>query len=291
MTLRPPRRRTPPTTRASKSVATHIPDVSLDGDPKRDRRMSLGQHLVELRRRFMISALAFIVCMVAAFFIADWVIDQLDNPIDTIAANGHGAAALTFTRVTMAFDMKLRIAASIGLILSAPIWLWQLWAYIMPAMKKKERIYTATFVSIAVPLFFAGVATGWFVLPHVIEVMASFVPDGSNYNQFFEANYYWDFVFKLLLTVGIAYVVPLFLVILNLAGVMTGKDILKGWRVAVLIATIFAAIATPGSDIISMLLLAAILIVLYLLAAAVALLFDRRRRKRDGDLLTPTAMA
>lgn len=272
-------------------MTTETPESALEGDPKRDKRMSLAQHLVELRRRFMIAAIAFIVCMVAAFFIADWVIDQLDNPIDVIAANGHGEAALTFTRITMAFDMKLRIAASIGLILSGPIWIWQLWAYIMPAMTKKEKVYTLSFMGVAVPLFFGGVATGWFVLPHIIEVMASFVPDGASYNQFFEASYYWDFVFKLLLTVGVAYVLPLFLVILNLAGVITGKDILKGWRIAVLIASVFAAVATPGSDVVSMLLLAAILVVLYLLAACVALLFDRRRRKREGDLFTPSVLA
>ena len=82
---------------------------------------------------------------------------------------------------------------------------------------------------------------------------------------------------------------PLFLVILNLAGVITGRGILKGWRVAVLISAVFAAVATPGSDIVSMLLLAGILVVLSLLAAVVALLSDRRRRKSEGDLLTPSA--
>ncbi len=272
-------------------MTTNTPEPTLGGEIKREKRMSLAQHLVELRQRFMIAAIAFIVCMIAAFFIADWVIDQLDNPIDVIAESGKGQAALTFTRITMGFDMKLRIAASIGIILSGPIWLWQLWAYIMPAMTKKEKLYTISFVGAAVPLFFGGVATGWFVLPHIIEVMASFVPDGASYNQFFDASYYWDFVFKLLLTVGIAFVLPLFLVILNLAGVMTGRDILKGWRIAVLIASVFAAITTPGSDVISMLLLAAILVVLYLLAAFVALFFDRRRRKREGDLMTPSVIA
>ena len=88
----------------------------------------------------MIAAIAFIVCMIAAFFVADWVIDQLDNPINDIAAGVDGEVALTFTRITQAFDMKLRIAASIGLIISAPIWIWQVWAYIMPAMTKREKI-------------------------------------------------------------------------------------------------------------------------------------------------------
>lgn len=269
-------------------MTTDAPEASLAGDPRRDKRMSLAEHLIELRRRFMIAAIAFVVCMIASFFVADWVIDQLDNPLNELAAHADGDVQLTFTRITQAFEMKLRIAIAIGLIVSGPIWLWQAWAYIMPAMTKKEKAYTASFVAVAIPLFFGGVFTGWLVLPHIIEVMASFVPSGQAYNQFFDASYYWDFVFKLLLTVGVSFVLPIFLVALNLAGVITGMGILKGWRIAVLVASVFAAITTPGSDIVSMLLLAAILVVLYLLAAGVALLFDRRRRKRDATLLTPS---
>lgn len=267
-------------------MSTNSPEVAVEGKPRRDKRMSLAQHLVELRRRFMIAAIAFIICMVASFFVADWVIDQLDNPIDALAAGTHGDAALTFTRITSGFDLKIRIMMSIGLILSGPIWLWQIWAYIMPAMTKLEKRYTISFVAVAVPLFFGGVTTGWLVFPHVFEVMVSFVPDGQSYSQLFDAGYYWDFVFKLLLTVGIAFVLPLFLVGLNLAGILTGMAILKGWRVAVLVASVFAAITTPGSDVVSMLLLAAILVVLYLLAAGVSLLFDRRRRKKEKAFLT-----
>jgi sec-independent protein translocase protein TatC len=88
-------------------------------------------------------------------------------------------------------------------------------------------------------------------------------------------------VFKLLLVVGISFVVPVFLVALNLAGIMTGRAILKGWRVAVLIAVVFAGLATPAADVVSMLMLAGILIVLFFAAAGLSMLFDRRRAKRQ----------
>src|SRR5690606_29326814 len=107
-----------------------------------------------------------------------------------------------------------------------------------------------------------------------------FVPRGMA--QFYDYSAYYDFIFKFLLVLGVAFVLPVFLVALNLAGVMSGRAILKGWRVAILICTIFAAIATPPADVFSMLLLMASMIVLYFAAALISLLFDRRKKKRDA---------
>ncbi len=116
-------------------------------------------------------------------------------------------------------------------------------------------------------------------MPHVIELMWGFTPEGAT--NFYSAQEYYDFVFKLMIVIGISFVLPVFLVALNLAGVMSGRAILKGWRVAILIATIFAALATPAADVVSMLMLAGILIVLFFAAAGLSLLFDRRKRKQD----------
>ena len=246
--------------------------------------MSLGQHLIELRKRLIISAVALVVAMVVAFFITDPVIQWLTGPIDIIAAQrGDDLAALNFGTVTAAFDMRLRIAFTIGIFLSAPIWLWQIWAFIMPGLTRKEIGYTIGFVAAAIPLFFAGCYVGVLIMPHIIELMWSFTPSGAA--NFYQAQEYYDFVFKLMIVIGISFVLPVFLVALNLAGVMSGMAILKGWRVAVLVAVIFAAIATPAADVISMLMLAGILTVLYIAAAVLSLLFDRRRRKRERDIL------
>jgi len=122
-------------------------------------------------------------------------------------------------------------------------------------------------------------------MPHIVEIMASFTPEGAA--NWFQAKYYYDFVFKLVLVVGVSFVVPVFLVALNLAGIMSGKAILQGWRVAILIAVVFAGIATPAADVVSMLMLAGILSVLFFAAAGVSLLFDWRRRRRDAATLGP----
>ena len=242
--------------------------------------MSLGAHLVELRKRLMYAAIALVVGMVVAFIIADPVIHFITGPIRIISEQrGDDFSALNFATVTSAFDMRMRIAFTIGLFLSAPVWLWQIWAFIMPGLTRKEIRYTVGFVVAAVPLFFAGCYLGVQIMPHVIELMWSFTPEGGT--NFYSAQEYYDFVFKLMIVIGISFVLPVFLVALNLAGVMSGRAILKGWRVAILIATIFAALATPAADVVSMLMLAGILIVLFFAAAGLSLLFDRRKRKRD----------
>lgn len=253
--------------------------------------MSLSAHLIELRKRLLIAVLGLIVGMVVAFIITGPVIDLLAGPIRVIAAQeGRDYTGLNFTTVTSGFDLRMRIAFAIGLLLSAPVWLWQLWAFVMPGLTRKEIRYTWGFLAAAIPLFFAGCAVALLVLPHVIEIMATFVPSGMA--QFYDYASYYDFVFKFLLVVGVAFVLPVFLVALNVAGVVSGRAILKGWRVAILVCTIFAAIATPPADVFSMLLLMGAMIVLYFAAALVSLLFDRRRSKREAaEGLLPGAAA
>ncbi|MGZ0710925.1 twin-arginine translocase subunit TatC (plasmid) [Coraliomargarita sp. W4R53] len=247
--------------------------------------MSLGQHLVEFRKRITIAGIALIVGMVVAFFITDFVINVITEPIRVVAETRGDEiqVELMFATVTSAFDLRLRMSFAIGLMISAPIWMWQVWAFIMPGLTRKEVRYTIGFLLAAIPLFFAGCYMGLIIMPHIVELMASFVPDGGA--SFYDAAYYYDFVFKLLIVVGVAFVLPVFLVALNFAGVISGRDILKGWRVAVLVSVIFSALATPAADVASMLMLSGIMVVLFFAAAALSLIFDKRRHKREAALL------
>ncbi|MDL9979839.1 twin-arginine translocase subunit TatC [Microbacterium candidum] len=250
--------------------------------------MPLMKHLLELRRRLFISAAALIVCMIVAFIFSEPIINLMSEPIVKIAAeHGHRMTALNFNTVSSGFDLHMRIAFAIGLLVSAPIWLWQIWAFIMPGLTRKEIRYTVGFMAAAIPLFAAGLYVGWIIMPHMVQIMATFVPGGPGFSQFFSYDTYYDFVFKLLLVIGVSFVTPVFLVALNLAGIVSGRGILKGWRIAIIIIAIFAAAATPAADVTSMLLLGGILAVLYFAAVGISMLFDRRRRKRDKDLLPP----
>ncbi|WP_431805107.1 twin-arginine translocase subunit TatC [Microbacterium sp. bgisy203] len=244
--------------------------------------MSLAAHLRELRKRLVIAAIALVVAMVVAYFLTDPFMALITQPVHELAQQRGETAKIEvmYTTVTGAFDLKLRMSFAIALLLSAPIWLWQLWAFIMPGLTRKEIRYTVGFVAAAVPLFFAGVTTGMLVMPNIVRLMAEFLPEGTS--ALYDAKYYYDFVLKLLLIVGIAFVLPVFLVALNVAGVMSGKAIMKSWRVAVVIAIVVASIATPPADIVSTFLLAGILIVLFFAAAGLSMLFDRRRAKRTA---------
>ena len=246
---------------------------------KTEERMSLGSHLKELRKRFVIAIIGLVVGMVVAFIVTDGVIWFITEPIRIIDdKRGEGFAELVFNGVATGFNLRIRIAFALGLLFSAPIWLWQIWRFVVPGLTRKEITYTVAFVGAAIPLFFAGTYVALLVAPHVIEVMSNFVPEAGK--NFFDANYYYDFIFKFILVIGVSFVLPVFMVALNLAGIITGKAMLKGWRIAILVASLFAAIATPAADIGSMLLLAGILIVLYFAAAGLSMIFDRRKRKR-----------
>lgn len=251
--------------------------------------MSLAAHLKELRKRLIIAAIGLVVGMVISFVFTEAIIQAMSEPIRVVADrrgdDPDAVVQLMYSTITGPFDMRLRIAFAVGIILSAPVWLWQIWAFLMPGLTRKEVRYTIGFMAAAIPLFFAGCFVGWWVMPHIVEIMASFSPEGSA--NLYEGKYYYDFVFKLLAVVGVSFVIPVFLVALNLAGIVSGRAILRGWRIAVLITVLFAGIATPAADIVSMLMLAGILIVLYFAAAGLSMLFDRRRTKRERAVGSP----
>ncbi|REJ05534.1 twin-arginine translocase subunit TatC [Microbacterium bovistercoris] len=241
--------------------------------------MSLGAHLRELRKRLTIAAITIVVAMIVAFFVTDPIIDFISRPIaDLQNERGVNYVSLNFGTVTAAFDLRMRMAFAIGLTLAAPVWLWQIWAFIMPGLTRKEVKYTIGFVAAAIPLFFAGCYTAMIVSPHVIEMLVGFTPQTGT--SFMSAREYYDFIFKLMIVVGISFVTPVFMIGLNMAGILTGKAIFKGWRWAILVAIVFSAIATPPADVVSMFLLAGILTVLYFAAGGLALIFDKRKRKR-----------
>ncbi len=247
-------------------------------------RMSLAEHLAELRRRMMVAAIAILVAMIVAFAVTDPIIHLITEPIRVVSGTRQGFfTALNFETVTSGFDLRMRICFAIGILLAAPVWMWQIWAFLMPGLSRKEIRYTIGFLAAAIPLFFSGCLVGGLIVPHIVEMMALFVPEQSA--QLLTASAYYDFIFKLMLVVGLAFVLPVFLVALNLAGIISGRDIFRGWRVAVIVATAFAALATPAADVMSMLLLAGILVLLFLAAASISLLFDARRAKRQSGLL------
>lgn len=239
--------------------------------------MSLGGHLVELRKRLMISALAIVVGLVAGWFLSGMVWDVLRQPVEAVAELGR-EATIAYNDISSGFDTKMQISLFIGVLIASPVWLYQVWAFLAPGLTRREKLYGVGFLAAAVPLFLAGAYAGWLVLPNIVKLMASFQPADDAF--YLSARTYLDFTIKLMLAVGVGFVMPVLLVLLNMLGVVRGKSILKSWRVAVLCIVLFAAITTPAADIMSMFILAVPITALFFAAAFIAVLHDRRVDKR-----------
>ena len=270
---------------------------------KSDQRMSLGDHLRELRKRLFIAAIAIVVGLVIAFInwgflgdllnlpfpltsLTDFVRDGMRVPIDTLAESQN--ATISYTTVSGAFDLTVQIGLTVAIIIASPVWLYQAFAFLVPGLTTREKRYTFGFFFSAVPLFLAGGLTGWLLFPHMVELLASFAPTEDS--LLVDAKYYYDFIIKLVLAVGVGFVLPVFLVLLNFVGILTAKAILKGWRVAILVITLFCAVATPAVDVVSMFLLAIPMVALYFVAVLVATIHDRavaRRLARVEDEAVP----
>ncbi|HEX6953255.1 MAG TPA: twin-arginine translocase subunit TatC [Agromyces sp.] len=240
--------------------------------------MSLGAHLVELRKRLFRSALAIILGAVVGWILTDLFIwNAIQAPVEAVA-EAQGGGGIIFPTISSAFDLRLQVAFTVGIVISSPVWLYQIFAFLVPGLNRRERKFSFIFLASAIPLFLAGCAAGWFVLPNIVKLMTGFVPEGSE--SLLTAKEYYDFVLKLVLAIGIAFVVPVFIVLLNFAGVISAQSIIKSWRVAILVITLFTAIATPSADVVSMFMLAIPMIGLYFAAYGIAYLHDKRVAKR-----------
>lgn len=247
---------------------------------KRDseRKMSLGAHLVELRNRLFWSALFVAAGTVAGWMLFDPVFAILQKPIVAISEAKHIDATINFGTVVGAFDTRIQVSIFLGVLLASPFWLYHFWAFITPGLKTRERRYTFSFLGIATPLFAAGVYLAWISIPQFVTSLLSFTPEGAA--NVINANEYMLFIIRILVVFGLAFVLPVALVVLNFAGVMSSKTILKGWRLAVFIIAVIAALATPVSDPMSMFLLMIPLIALYYVAAGVAALRDKATARK-----------
>jgi sec-independent protein translocase protein TatC len=253
-----------------------------DRGKNREKRMSLGAHLIELRKRLFIAAIAIVVGMVAGWVLTDlFVWEAIQEPVARVAEAQGTDTAIVFPTISSAFDLRLQIAFTLGLVISAPVWLYQIFAFLVPGLNQRERRFTLVFFVTAIPLFFAGCAAGWFVLPNIVKLMTGFVPDGAM--SLLTAKEYIDFVLKLVVAIGVAFVVPVFIVLLNFAGVISAAAIIKSWRIAILVIVLFTAIATPSADVISMFMLAIPMIALYFAAWFIASLHDKRVERRNRE--------
>lgn len=241
--------------------------------------MPLREHLAELRNRILLSALGMVVGAVGGWFLFTPTFEKLQQPLLDAAARDHALVAVNFSGMASALDLRVKVALFLGLIISSPWWLYQLWAYIAPGLTGKEKRYTVGFVASAVPLFLAGIAVAWAMFPRAVTLLADFRPSGSE--QLLDAQLYLTFAMRLLVAFGLAFVFPVVMVALTWVGIVPWRVWLKGWRWAVLLIFIFTAAMTPTPDAITMTVMAIPMCALYFGAIGIGALRAKTRVKGE----------
>lgn len=247
-------------------------------------RMPLIEHFRELRRRFFRAALAIVIASGAGFYFFRDIIDFLSRPVcdldSAIAADSSHCGALVITGILGPLNLQFKVAFLTGIIIAAPIWLYQLWAFIAPALHRKEKRYTFLFLLSATPFFASGALLGYVTLPIAVKFLLGLTPE--TLLNFLPFDSYLEFVLRIILLFALAFELPVFLVTFNLIGFLSGRTILKPWRAWVFGICLFIASFSPSADPLSMIALAVPLISFYFIAGVIALLNDKRRAKKEG---------
>lgn len=246
--------------------------------------MPLTDHLRELRSRLLKSGIAIVVGMGLGWVYYPLLFAWLSQPFNAVVAEAEAEGreiTLALTGVADPFVLQLQVAAVAGVIISSPVWLYQLWRFVTPGLHRNERRWALGFAIVATPLFLSGVALAYVVLPLGLEILFGFTPEGVE--NIVSVDRYLSFFLRTVLVFGVGFLVPLLLVLLNFAGVLSGKRLLSWWRWIILSVFLFAAVATPTGDPINLVLLAGPIMLLVALAIVVSLLNDRRRARRAGS--------
>lgn len=242
--------------------------------------MPLIEHFRELRKRVVRASAGIGLGAIIGWVFYSKIVNLLTKPVcdlSHINKTSHSCGVLYIDGVLGPLNLQVSVAIVTGVILSSPFWLYQLWSFVAPALHDNERKYSVIFIAAATPFFFGGAALAYWILPIAIRVLLGFTP--ATLANLIKFGDYLSFVLHLILLFGLAFELPVFLVALNFIGIVSGKKILKPWRIAVFGITLFSATFVPTSDPFTMLLLAVPLVLFYFAAGGIAILNDRRREK------------
>lgn len=251
--------------------------------------MPLLEHIRELRNRVIKVIVAVAVGAVVGWFFYPHIWHFIQAPYCKVPQpqtvfGPKGSCQLYVNGLFDAFFLKLQICIVAGIILTAPVWLYQFWAFIAPGLYHRERRWAYYFVGAAVPLFAIGATIAYFAMTKGIHFLLGQVP--SNVHALITINTYLSYAGAMLALFGITFELPLVFVLMNLAGVLTHARFKKWRRMIIFLIFAFAAVFTPSPDPLSMLLLALPCLVLVEASEVFAWVHDRRKA-RSGSLAYP----
>jgi sec-independent protein translocase protein TatC len=243
-----------------------------------DGRMALSDHFRELRARLIRSALILVIGFFVAIFFYDQLLDLVNRPYlqaqEALRRNDTRTVQVV-QDATGGLLLQMKLCGVVAIMASSPYWLYQICAFILPGRRPKEKRYTRMFVAVAGPLFLGGVALGYYVMPKGLEVLISFVP--NNVTSLVDFGRFFSFEMRMLLIFGVSMEIPLFVVLLSCAGIVSGRALAKHRPWIVIGTMVFAAVATPSTDPFSMLMLAVPMLILFAISEVICRVSDRIR--------------
>jgi sec-independent protein translocase protein TatC len=254
--------------------------------------MPVLDHLRELRRR-VIWILVFVAAgAVLGWFLYGHTLDFLRHPYCSVPAkyryvpNKSSDCVLIYHGVLEGFTTRLKVSVISGAVFTAPLWLYQIWAFVTPGLRKKERKYTLWFIFFSTVLFAGGVALAYVVLSKGLRILLGQAGYGTQ--ALLTVGDYISFVVLMLLIFGAAFELPLIVVLANFAGVLPARLLKRSRRIAIFLIFLFAAVATPTADPFTMCAMAIPIVVLYEVAIRVATVHDKRKaRRKEAERAEP----
>jgi sec-independent protein translocase protein TatC len=257
----------PPTTPSPGSE-----DEQLNG-----KQMSFLEHLEELRARLLHSIYALLVGGGICFYFHEPIYHYLAKPLtDTLRAAGM-PPKLAYTNPVDPFNLYIKLSIVCGIFLASPYILLQLWLFISPGLYRHEKKYVWPFVLLTSGLFICG---GFFAYKLAFpKALAFLVGFGHDFQPVVTIHEYWDLATDIMLAVGLAFELPVVVLVLSLFGIVTPKFLVRNFRYAVLITAVAAAAIVPTNDLASIFVVWIPLVGLYVLSIALSWLVYRRKQK------------
>ena len=269
-------------------LAPNSDDLRFGKHDNPDARMPLMEHIREFRNRLIKAALGILAGVIIGWFIFNPAWAFITRPFckavihGTTGCYGPHGQSLYVTGVFDSFFVHLKVAFVVGLVIASPVWFYQLWAFIAPGLYRREKKWTFAFVGTAVPLFVLGGFFAYLAMSRGLNFLLGLAPNGVK--PLITIDTYFGYATAMLLIFGIAFELPLVIVVLNMAGVLSHSFVKKWRRMMIFLVFVFAGAATPSPDPFSMLLLAIPCVVLVELAEVFVWLNDRRRARQPSVL-------
>lgn len=245
-----------------------------------ERNMSFVEHLRELRKRLVNSAIATALGFAVAYYFSDRLYYVLTIPL--IPALPKGSEYMVFTNVVEPFIIYIKVGVFGGVILASPVIFHQIWAFIAPGLHRHEKRWFLSIVFFSIVMFISGALFAYFlVLPFAFKYLLSF--SGPDLRPMVSMSLYFSMVTKLLIAFGVVFQMPLLILVLARFGIVTARQLIAWWRYAIVLIIIVAAILTPTPDVFSQLLMAGPLLVLYVAGIIVAFLFGRKPKRGESE--------